>query len=165
MVPSCMSSTESPCAPRTAFWRARPFPTGQRGQCTPKRESGSCPGAHDQLPWEVKARHLTELSARMATSGYNHGFRASVITSVIEAFRAIQEMAARGVRPVHRPDKMWKGQRGGGYTTTLFVPPTPGSELAITAPGCRCQGVPGLEHQGPSRGASGTVTGLTPPEE
>ena len=111
---------------------------------------------HDQLPWETKARHLTELSARMASSGYNHGFRAAVITSAIKAFQAIQERAERGVRPVHRPDilervkraedKLWKGQtwfRRGGYTTTLFVPPTPGSELAkqLQAVGAReCQG-------------------------
>ena len=98
---------------------------------------------HESLPWTTKAGHLTRLSARMAASGYPAQFRADVITSALKAFQKIKERADSGVRPVHRPDnldkvrrtedKVWKSKtwfRRGGFATTLFVPPTPGGELA-----------------------------------
>ena len=98
---------------------------------------------HESLSWSTKAAHLTDLSARMLQSGYTAPFRATVIKSALNAFNKIKERAESGVRLIHRPDELdrvkraedriWKGTtwfRRGGYVTTLFIPPTPGSRLA-----------------------------------
>ena len=97
---------------------------------------------HSDLPWEEKAGYLTDFSARMLKSGYPGVYREQVIKSGLQAYRKIVERADSGVRPIHRTDNLdrvareqartWKRvswYRRGGYTTTLFVPPTPGSGL------------------------------------
>ena len=96
-----------------------------------------------ELPWEEKAKNMTVFMARMANSGYSHKFRLQVLKNSLRAFEKILEREARGERPLHRADihdkpqrkkdKIWRKHtwfRRGGYVTTLYVPPTPGSVLA-----------------------------------
>ena len=95
-----------------------------------------------ELPWDAKAQHLQNFSARMQFSGYNQKFRYEVIDSAVKALRKIEDAVARGERPIYRP-KEWKWQereekkrdskttwfRRGGCQSVVFIPATPGSIL------------------------------------
>ena len=96
-----------------------------------------------ELPWQVSANHLSNLSSRMKASGYSEQFRLEVIKSAINGFNHMVEAEQTGGRPVNRP-RSWESDlrqkqkhhkkknwfRGGGHHVPLFVPHTPGSELA-----------------------------------
>jgi hypothetical protein len=49
-----------------------------------------------ELPWEMKAVHLTDLSARMKASGYSEMFRQQVIMSAMQGFDKMVEVAEQG---------------------------------------------------------------------
>jgi hypothetical protein len=95
------------------------------------------------LPWDTAAGHLSDLSARMLASGYDEEFRHQVIKAGVAGFEKMVKVEEEGGRPVNRPrswqedsrqrDKYHKGlnwYRSGGHHVPLFVPHTPGSELA-----------------------------------
>ena len=79
----------------------------------------------------------------MKASGYSEQFRLEVTKSAIDGFNHMVEAEKTGGRPINRPrslesdlrqkqkhhkKKNWF--RGGGHHVPLFVPHTPGSELA-----------------------------------
>ena len=96
-----------------------------------------------ELPWEVAASHLSNLSNRMKASGYSEVFRLQIIKSAVDGFNKMVEVERKGGRPLNRP-RSWeedcrqkqKHQKKrswfskGGYHVPVFVPHTPGSELA-----------------------------------
>jgi hypothetical protein len=95
------------------------------------------------LPWATAAGHLSDLSARMFASGYDEQFRYQVLKAGVDGYDKMVKVEEEGGRPVNRPrsweqdrrqrDKHHKGQnwyRSGGHHVPLFVPHTPGSELA-----------------------------------
>ena len=59
------------------------------------------------MSWEMKAVHLTDLSARMKASGYSEMFRQQVIMSAMAGFGRMVEVAEQGGRPVNRP-RSWE---------------------------------------------------------
>ena len=99
-----------------------------------------------ELPWEIAAKHVTHLSARMEYSGYDKTFRGQVIKSGLNAYHSILEKEKKGERPVYRP-KEWKrteraknrrekrtnwfnGKNNKNTNeTVVFIPATQGSEL------------------------------------
>ena len=96
-----------------------------------------------ELPWEEKAAFLSELCIRMKASGYGERFRLQIIESGLAGFEKMVSVAAAGGRPVNRKSTWEKESRkkqklaksinwhkSGGYHVPLFVPNTPGSELA-----------------------------------
>ena len=54
------------------------------------------------LPWELKAEHLTRLSWRMMTSGYDRNFRRKVIEEGIRGFEKVIEEAKRKGKDIWR---------------------------------------------------------------
>jgi hypothetical protein len=95
------------------------------------------------LPWPVKAEHLSTYMKRLQMSGYNHRYREQIITASINSFRKMEEAEDKGERPINRPDSFKMEERAqkklltkstwyrrGGKKTVLFVPGTPGSKLA-----------------------------------
>ena len=79
----------------------------------------------------------------MRASGYNEDYRLQVIRSGVEGFDQMIEVSKTGGRPINRArtweqDKRQKKKelqgrnwyRQGGYDLPLFVPHTPGGELA-----------------------------------
>ena len=96
-----------------------------------------------ELPPEVAAGHLTELCMRMKAAGYNEQFRFEVIKSSMAGFSKMVEVEKEGGRPINRP-RSWEEDRrqvqkesrwlnwfrAGGHYVPVFVPHTPGSELA-----------------------------------
>ncbi len=95
------------------------------------------------LPWATAAGHLSELSARMYASGYDEQFRHEVLKAGVDGYEKMVKVEEEGGRSVNRPrswredrrqrDKYHKGlnwYRSGGHHVPLFVPHTPGSELA-----------------------------------
>ena len=77
----------------------------------------------DSLPWDTQVQHLTQLSARMASSGYPAQFRADVIRSGIRAYRKIQERSESGIRPIHRARQPGQGgeKEGQGVEESVLV--------------------------------------------
>ena len=98
----------------------------------------------ETLDWAIPAAHLTDLMRCLQRSGYDHKYRISILSAALTGFRKQQTAAAQpGGRPLHRPDTWQKEERAkrktaaktswyraGGYSSVLFVPPTPGSKLA-----------------------------------
>ena len=98
-----------------------------------------------ELPLEVAAGHLTDLCMRMRAAGYNEKFRLEVIKSAMHGFERMVKVEEEGGRPVNRP-RSWEEDRcqvqvqkhsrqqnwfrAGGRHVPVFVPHTPGSELA-----------------------------------
>ena len=96
-----------------------------------------------ELAPEVAAGHLTELCIRMKAAGYNERFRLEVIKSSMAGFKKMVEVEREGGRPINRP-RNWEEDRrqvqkqsrkqnwfrAGGHHVPVFVPHTPGSELA-----------------------------------
>ena len=96
-----------------------------------------------ELPWQVAAGHLSNFSSRMKSSGYCQKFRLEVIKSAVNGFHKMVQLERDGGRPLNRPrtweeDKRQKQKhqkkknwfRAGGHHVPVFVPLTPGSELA-----------------------------------
>ena len=96
-----------------------------------------------ELPWEVNADHLSNLSMRMKASGYDEKMRLEVIKSAVTGFEKMVEVEKAGGRPINRPRDWEEDQRQtskqtnkqnwyrkGGHHVPIFVPHTPGGELA-----------------------------------
>ena len=86
---------------------------------------------------------LSEFSARLCDSGYNQRYRQEVIQSVLSGWDRMVEEQEAGRRPINRARSWEEGRRRqekqqkksnwyktGGYSTVIFCPWTPGSELA-----------------------------------
>ena len=94
-----------------------------------------------ELPWDVKAHHLTDFSKRSQFSGYDHYFRYHVISCALKAYE-LKKKEVDGERPLYRP-RTWQTEERreskqskktgwfskNGEITVLFVPPTPNSTL------------------------------------
>ena len=95
-----------------------------------------------ELPWEIKAKHIEDLSVRMQFSGHNKKMRKEVIKSGIKAFRTMEANDKAGTTPLHRPREWQRNAREkmkrikkenwykkGGYETPIFIAATPNGEL------------------------------------
>ena len=92
---------------------------------------------------EVVAGHLTDLCIRMKAAVYNKRFRLKVIKSSLAGFKKMVEVEREGGRPVNRT-RSWEEDirqvqkqsrqqnrfATGANHVPVFVPHTPGSELA-----------------------------------
>ena len=95
------------------------------------------------LPWERKAQLLSIFCERLRDSGYASKMRFQIIVTALKGFDKMVERERSGGRPIN-PSREWQPEqrrlkkltakinwyRKGGYTSVLFVPWTPGSELA-----------------------------------
>ena len=96
-----------------------------------------------EVPCSEKAAMLSEFSARLRDSGYSERFRQEIIQSVLNYWKKMVQQHHAGRRPINR-DRCWQEDRrrkdkmrkkyswykSGGYSTVIFCPWTPGSELA-----------------------------------
>ena len=96
-----------------------------------------------EVPWSEKAAMLSEFSARLRDSGYSERFRQQLIESVLGGWDKMVVEQEAGRRPINRPQD-WQEKRRrqekvkkktnwyktGGFSTVIFCPYTPGSELA-----------------------------------
>ena len=96
------------------------------------------------LPWAVKAAHLTDLSWRMKLCGYKEGFRSQVLAGGIKGYLKRMLLCSMNDTPFNRSKaeilKSKKKDRKSCWfrgrdqdqsiKSVLFVPYTPGSELA-----------------------------------
>ena len=93
------------------------------------------------LPWDLKAKILSEFSNKMRISGYSAQFRLEVIQSAVRDYEKQCEKADKGITPLHRPrefqaEQRWKNKhmtKTSWYRpnhAVLFVPATPGGVLA-----------------------------------
>ena len=71
------------------------------------------------MSWEMKAVHLTDLSARMKASGYSEMFRQQVIMSAMAGFGRMVEVAEQGGRPVNRP-RSWEAIKAEICSSLVF---------------------------------------------
>ena len=99
-----------------------------------------------ELPWEVTVKHLNNFCRRMKASGYNESYRLQILKAGMIGYDIILQMLEverAGGRPINQPrswdednrqkkkaaqSKNWF--RKGGFDVPLFVPCTPGGELA-----------------------------------
>ena len=96
-----------------------------------------------ELPWEVTVKHLNNFCQRMKASGYNENYRLQILKAGMTGYDRMLEVERAGGRPVNQPrswdednrqkkkalqSKTW--YRKGGFDVPLFVPCTPGGELA-----------------------------------
>ena len=94
-----------------------------------------------ELPCRSKAKHLTDFMQLLKNSGYSETFRLEILNSGLKGYNKILCAERDGVRPVYRP-KGWKESArwlekrkkkgnwlGPFWKSSIFVPPTPGSEL------------------------------------
>ena len=93
-----------------------------------------------QLPWDIKARILSEFSHKMMLSGYWEKFRLEVIEAAVRLYDLKCEKADQGIEPLHRLRSFKREERRKKKLMTpyvwhkphdapLFVPATPGSVL------------------------------------
>ena len=96
----------------------------------------------EDLPWEVKEKHLNHMMKRLQYSGYNQRFRYEVLTSALHAFEEMKRKDRNGEKPLYR-HKQWRRKerrkekemkkknwyKNGGYESVIFVPCTQDSEL------------------------------------
>ena len=96
-----------------------------------------------EVPWSEKAAMLSEFSERLRDSGYTERYRQQLIKSVLKGWDKMVEEHKAGRRPINRARSWQEASRrqekakkktswfkSGGYTTVIFCPYTPGSELA-----------------------------------
>ena len=96
-----------------------------------------------EVPWSEKAEMLSEFSARLRDSGYTERYRQQLIESVLRGWDKMVVEHEAGRRPINRA-RSWQEEtrrktkarkktswfKTGGYSTVIFCPFTPGSELA-----------------------------------
>ena len=94
-----------------------------------------------ELPDRVKNSFLSEFSLRMKESGYSERFRFEVISSGVACYEKQLARSVAGTCPLYRP-KGYKAEDRSRkkliskrswykpFSTVLFCPPTPGSQLA-----------------------------------
>ena len=97
-----------------------------------------------ELPWSVKVRHLSDLSWRMKLCGYKEGFRSQVLAGGIRGYLKRMYLCSSKNIPFNRSKDViirskrekkkscWFQGRAKDQSikSVLFVPFTPGSELA-----------------------------------
>ena len=94
-----------------------------------------------ELPDSVKNDLLSEFSLRMMMSGYSEKFRMEVISSGVAGYEKQLARAEAGTCPLYRPKGYMKEERRKEklikkrswykpFSTVLFCPPSPGSQLA-----------------------------------
>ena len=97
----------------------------------------------ESLPDEIRNNFLSEFSLRMKISGYSEQFRFEVISSGVACYEKQLARAAQGICPLYRPKGYNEEQRRKKkltkkrswmrpFSTVIFCPPTPNSELAKT---------------------------------
>ena len=97
-----------------------------------------------RVPWEQEtAPCVTDYMMRMREAGYSQSYRRRVLMAAIKIYDQKMEDERRGVRPMFRP-KTWKKEERRkekekkrkewalkkGHIAPIFVPATPGGELA-----------------------------------
>ena len=93
------------------------------------------------LDWSVKTEILSEFSHSLMSSGYPESFRLEVIQAGLKGFQAQCDRSDRGEVPLHRPRSFQRKERikkkaitktswFRPYDSVIFVPSTPGAELA-----------------------------------
>ena len=60
----------------------------------------------EDLPWEMKTKHLNHMMKRLQYSGYNQRFRYEVLMSALHAFEEMKRKDENGERPLYR-HKHW----------------------------------------------------------
>ena len=95
------------------------------------------------LPEEVTTKHLNNFCMRMKASGYNETYRLQILKAGMTGYDRMLEVEREGGRPVNQP-RSWEEDkrrrkkdlqsknwyRKGGFDVPMFVPCTPGGELA-----------------------------------
>ena len=95
-------------------------------------------------PWNTKAKYINQLMLEMKHAGHSEHFRKTVVIKAINKYKAKLEDHVQGTKRMYRNreeikrDRTLKGGkakkddwfRTAGYTSTLVVLPTPGSQLA-----------------------------------
>ena len=96
-----------------------------------------------ELPWAIKAKHLSNFMQKLRNSGYGYKFRKEILLSVLSGYRKIREAAQQGIRPLYRRRGWNKEKRlkkkmqkkkdwlGSYWKSRIFVPYTPGSVLKM----------------------------------
>ena len=93
------------------------------------------------LPWDLKAKILSEFSNKMMISGYSEQFRLEVIQSAVRGYEKQLEKHDKGITPLHRPrefqaEERWKKKhltKTAWYRpnhAVCFIQATPGAVLA-----------------------------------
>ena len=95
-----------------------------------------------ELSWEIKANFLSDYMVRMRQAGYDEWFRTCVLKQAVARYEGMVNAHESGAMPLYR-DKNWVTDTArrkekkkkdwlnkGGYDTVVFVPATPGGELA-----------------------------------
>ena len=95
------------------------------------------------LPWDVTVKHLNNFCQRMRASGYDENYRFQILKAGMIGYDHMLEVERAGGRPVNLPrswdeDNRQKKKatqaknwfRKGGFDVPLFIPCTPGGELA-----------------------------------
>ena len=97
-----------------------------------------------KLDWNTCiAPVLTEYMCRMKHAGYGEGYRKGILTRGLNIYDKMREEDGNGSKPLNRPNEWQEDERRnkknskrnawssrGGYVTPLFIPATPGVELA-----------------------------------
>ena len=100
-----------------------------------------------ELEWDQKAKHLENFMQKLKNSGYDERFRLEILKSSINGYEKIVEDHQNGVKPMYRSrewkeknkwnakksskkENWWKGKEVIKNKSVIFVPATPGRELA-----------------------------------
>ena len=100
-----------------------------------------------ELGEEVRNEHLNKFMLKLKNSGYSQTYRKQILDSALKAYEKMVADDLSGKKPLYRSrdwdnedrnakknDKKlnwWKNEKSKiKYTSTLFVPPTPGGKLA-----------------------------------
>ena len=73
-----------------------------------------------QLPWEIKARILSEFSHKMMLSGYWERFRLEVIEAAVRLYDLKCQRADQGTEPLHRLRSFKRAERRKKKLMTLY---------------------------------------------
>ena len=98
-----------------------------------------------ELGEDIRNGHLNRFMIKLKNSGYDKKFRIEIVDSATKAFENMIKEDRNGIKPLYR-DRNWKSEErqaekqtkkrnwfrneNSMYKTVLFVPPTPGSQLA-----------------------------------
>jgi hypothetical protein len=100
-----------------------------------------------ELEWEQKVEHLNKFMQKLKNSGYDECFRLEILKSSLNGYEKIVEDSKNGLKPIYRSkewkdknnwtakkkskkENWWKGKQEIKNKSVIFVPATPGSELA-----------------------------------
>ena len=74
-----------------------------------------------QLPWEIKARILSEFSHKMMLSGYWEKFRLEVIEAAVTLYDLKCQKADQGIEPLHRLRSFKRKERRNKKLLTPYI--------------------------------------------